>query len=73
VIPDLLQRFKHLVDLSQDPKVYPPPDVYRELAREWYGHEPNPVEITSIMHKLKAELDKQSMFDAMHKKFNPSS
>jgi hypothetical protein len=71
LIPDLLDRYKKLVDLAADSRVFPAPDIYRELAAEWFHTTVVTQEqISFIMAQLKKELDKMSMFEAMHNKFN---
>lgn len=71
MIADLLVRYKHLVDLATDPKVFPPVDVYNELAAEWY-HVSNPTkgQREAIMLRLKTELERQTLWQAMNEKFH---
>lgn len=75
MIPDLIKRFQKLVDIENNPKIVsvPPLDIYAELAQDWFH---TPVATSDqrqfIMKKLKVELDRQEMFEAMHRKFGQS-
>lgn len=70
MIADLLDRYKHLVDLASDPKVFPTLDPIHELTVEWFQtREPTFAQRQFIMNKLKTELDRQTLFHAMQDKF----
>lgn len=72
VIPDLLNRYKQLVAIAADQMIVsvPPQDIYEELAREWFRRPVVTAEDRRfIMDKLKTELDRMDMFEAMHRKF----
>jgi hypothetical protein len=72
MIPDLINRYKKLVDIENNPKIVsvPPVDIYTELAREWFGRSNISFDDRHfIMQKLKTELDRQAMFNSMHEKF----
>ena len=67
MIPDLVQRFKKLVDLERDPLVVPKPDVYGELAAEWFGVPVATLEQRQrLMKILRQELDREELFNAMN-------
>jgi hypothetical protein len=71
-IPDLLLRFKRLVEIEHDPRIItvPPVDIYTELAREWFGRSNITFEDRQfLMAELKKRLDRDEMFNAMHQKF----
>lgn len=74
MIPDLLARFKHLVDLENNPLIVsiPKQDPYTELAKEWFRATVVTMEQRQfILNKLKTEIDKQDLFDSMNQKFKP--
>jgi len=70
VIVDLIERYRNLVYLAADARVFPPVDIYGELTQEWFGiNEPSREQINFVMQKIKVELDRQSLFQSMNEKF----